>query len=208
MSELFVEFFLFFFYMTANAFINGNRTDFVSILPHPFMTHSMDCNGSWETSAACCCWHEPLTPNRPTWWRRRSKFSQPSVSLERKICECLFYFLFKLFPRVLILDYKHAQLRKLKKKKKKNSKYTDVSKKLELMQMILKYCPTLREKQKNTAHCYISVMVTFMCHAGFSLSASKPAAWTGHIFPNKKIAPKMTLEPFTNTEPISKKLFS
>lgn len=92
MSELFVEFILFFFYMTANAFINGNPTDFVSILPHPFMTHSMDCNGSWETSAACCCWHEPLTPNRPTWWRRRSKFSQPSVSLERKICKCLFFF--------------------------------------------------------------------------------------------------------------------
>lgn len=43
-----------------------NPTDFVSVLPHPFMTHSMDCNASWETSAACCCWREPLTPNKPT----------------------------------------------------------------------------------------------------------------------------------------------
>lgn len=113
MLELFVEFILFCwlgvcvggFNISENAFINGNPMDFVFILPHPFMTHSTDSNGSWETSAAYCCWHEPLTPNRPTWWLRRSKFSQPSVSLGRKTCEYFFKRTKTIFCGVYILDY-------------------------------------------------------------------------------------------------------
>lgn len=146
MLELFVEFLLLCRLWGARGVSTFLRMLSLMETQWPFMTRSTDCNGSWETSAACCCWHELLTPNRPTWWRRRSRFSQPSVSLERKTCEWFSFFerknniLWCLDPPL-------------------QCKYTGCEKS-EIMFVILNYCSVclhmqhntlLREKAKTTA---------------------------------------------------------
>lgn len=74
--------------------INFYLMDLFFILPHfHHVFHSMGCKGSWETSGACCCWQEQLTPGRPTWWRRLSKFFQLSALLEKKTCKLKVFYL-------------------------------------------------------------------------------------------------------------------
>lgn len=206
MLELFVKFILLCslgvqlgFNMTKSALMNGNPMDFVSILPHPSLTHSTACNGSWETSAACCCWHELLTPNRPTWWRRRSKSSQPSVSSERKTCKCvLIHVLSRLDTRLMETHW----TREVK------IKVLDSEILLYLPSNVIQYF--ILERKCSTVHCHINTDPFFMCHTGFSLPVFQVQNLQLELvmFFRTKIAPKMTWEPSTNTEPILKKLFS